>query len=337
PADFSNSRSELKDKVDPVYPLPLTTKSCKRFSGFIHQATPDDPKHGVRDTLIPWLLFSLSGEKEWRMLRKASKCPAENCGAVLENLPGYYRRGKEGVLGRPELRTAIITRTGINRATGTAREGILFSREVIQKGFFWGEVLLEDDLEEKWSDFLTEDPVGGTVRVGSGRSSGLGKIKIQVEKAVSIDLDSVAQEIKERALSFNDTLKAEAKKNSIKLGHNYYLPLTIGSDLILSNDYFGFRTSLDDEWWQKITGARGKLVYQCARTRRISGWDGIKKLPREDAWGIAAGSVFVFALAEEPDYLQMARMQLAGIGERVGEGYGKIVWADNWHREVKML
>lgn len=338
PADFSKSKSELRDKVDPVAPLPFTAKSCKRLRGFLFQSTPDELKHGVRDTLISWLLFSLSGEKEAEVLLKASKCLEEKCGAVLEGLQGYYRRGKAGAVGLSDLNTYIITRTGINRATGTVQENILFSREVIQKGTsFWGFTLLDDELEDQWCDFLSEDLVRGFMRVGSGRSSGLGKIHIEVEDSASVVLDFIAKKIKVRLIAFNDVLRKEAELYNIRLKKPCYLPLTLRSDTILRDDSMRFITALGDEWFEKTTGNEGKLVYQCARPRRISGWDGIKKLPRGDVWGIAAGSVFVFALEQEPDYCRLAESQLSGVGERVREGYGRFIWADDWHQEVNML
>lgn len=338
PADFSKSKSELRDKVDSVSPLPFTAKSCKRLSGFVYQSTPDGPKHGVRDTLIPGLLFSLSGERDAGVLVKTSKCPEENCGAVLEGLQGYCRRGKTGVIGISDINTYIITRTGINRATGTVQENVLFSREVIQKGTpFWGFTLLDDELEDQWCDFLSEDLVRGIIRVGSGRSSGLGKIHIEVEDSHAVDLDSAVKELKDRLTAFNNIIRTEAALYNIQLEKPCYLPLTLRSDLILRDDSMRFVTALDGEWFQNTIGTEGKLVYQCARPRRISGWDGIKKLPREDVWGIAAGSVFVFALEQEPDYRRLAESQLSGVGERVREGYGRFIWADDWHQEVNML
>jgi CRISPR-associated protein Csx10 len=338
PANFPKSMRELRDEVDPVAQLPLTAKTCKRQRGFLYQSISDDLKHGVRDTLIPHLLFTLSGEKKAEVLVNASKCPKENCGAVLDRLQGYYRSGKAGAVGLSELKTYVITRTGINRATGTVQENILFSREVIQNGAsFWGYILLDDELEDKWCDFLSEDLVRGTIRVGSGRSSGLGKVHIEVKDSHPVDLDLMANDIKKRQIAFNDLLKKEAKLFNIQLENKCYLPLTLRSDMILRDDCMHFITALKGEWFEKTTGNKGKLVYQCARPRRISGWDGIKKLPREDVWGIAAGSVFVFALEQEPDYRRLAEIQLSGAGERVCEGYGRFVWADDLHQEVNML
>lgn len=338
PANFPRSESELRDKADAVSPLPFTAKGCKRLRGFRYQSTPYDVKHGVQDTLIPWLLFSLSGEKDAQVLAEVSKCPEENCGAVLEGLYGYYRRGKSGAVGASDLRTSIVTRTGICRATGTVEQSILFSKETIQKGsLFWGSVLLPDELEDRWRDFLEDDQIRGIIRIGSGRSSGLGKIGISIESSNSVCMDSVAKGIRDRARAFNNLLVTEAKSRGIELENTLYIPLTLKSDLILRDDCMRFITALDDEWFTNATGASGKLVYQCSRTRRIGGWDGISKMPREDVWGIASSSVFVFALEQEPDYGLLAEVQLEGIGERTSEGYGKITWADDWHREVKRL
>ena len=285
----------------------------------------------MQDTLIPWLLFSLSAEKEVGVLVDASKCPEENCGAVLEGLPGYYRRGKAGAVGLSELNTYIITRTGINRATGTVQENILFSREVIQKGAsFWGFTLLDDELEDQWCDFLSEDLVRGTIRIGSGRSSGLGKIRIEVEDTTSVDLDLIAKEIKDRLIAFNDLLGKEAELYNIQLEKPYYLPLTLRSDLILIDDSMHFITALEDEWFKNTT-ANEKTGLSVCQAKENKGWDGIKKLPREDVWGIAAGSVFVFALEQEPDYCRLAESQLSGVGERVCE-YNRFIWADDWHQ-----
>src|SRR2546428_1240064 len=47
----------------PVYPLPKTAQTCKRFYGFQYMTKDeikkgDDKRHGVRDTLFDWALFN---------------------------------------------------------------------------------------------------------------------------------------------------------------------------------------------------------------------------------------------------------------------------------------
>src|SRR2546429_274667 len=62
PANFGNEEGQADDML-PVYPLPKTAESCKRFSGFRY--TPpsqkiDEPGHGVRDNLLDWAMYKLA-------------------------------------------------------------------------------------------------------------------------------------------------------------------------------------------------------------------------------------------------------------------------------------
>ena len=46
----------------PVYPLPKTAQSCKRFPGFFRllpSEKDEEERHGVRDTLLDWATFAL--------------------------------------------------------------------------------------------------------------------------------------------------------------------------------------------------------------------------------------------------------------------------------------
>ncbi len=63
PAQFS-LRSFHKSNL-PVMPLPKTAQSCKRFPGFlpIQGENDDTERHGVRDSLLDWAVFSLFGRQ----------------------------------------------------------------------------------------------------------------------------------------------------------------------------------------------------------------------------------------------------------------------------------
>ena len=68
----------------------------------------------------------------------------------MDRFPGYYRRiHSDDVeqLTMTEAETRLQTRTGINRATGTVQESILYSRQVFEEHTrFWGMVHVEDEL-----------------------------------------------------------------------------------------------------------------------------------------------------------------------------------------------
>src|SRR5579872_5025423 len=51
PAQFADKG--MQEANTPVYPLPKTAQTCKRFSGFTYRFPNDEEeRHGVRDTLI---------------------------------------------------------------------------------------------------------------------------------------------------------------------------------------------------------------------------------------------------------------------------------------------
>jgi hypothetical protein len=50
----------------PIYPLPKTAQSCKRFPGFFVdlelEEETGDPRHGVRDNLLDWAMYALADQ-----------------------------------------------------------------------------------------------------------------------------------------------------------------------------------------------------------------------------------------------------------------------------------
>jgi CRISPR-associated Csx10 family RAMP protein len=336
PANFEYD-SELLNQHSPVAPLPATARTCKRCGGFRAQSQGKDERHGVCDSLIPWLLFALSGRKNASALAPIEACRQDRCGAELTGIRGFYRRGAlPGGIGCSEETTGLITRIGINRMTGATQEGVLFSREVLPKGtVFWGRCLVDEDLVDQWLPVVQEASASETLRIGSARTSGLGKISISGERA---EKTLTAAAIREGAEGFNSLLSREADRCGIKLEQPYYLPLTLLSDVIAGDELLRCLTSLTGGYWRREHGLAGaRLVYQCAGHRRLSGWDGLSRLPKPDIYSIVMGSVFVYGFDDEPDYEQLLAVQQSGLGERLDEGFGRIRWADQWHLEVQPL
>jgi len=65
PATFKNKGMQDAHNL-PVYPLPKTAQTCKRFPGFLplEDEEVDDPRHGVRDSLFDWAMFKLGSEPD---------------------------------------------------------------------------------------------------------------------------------------------------------------------------------------------------------------------------------------------------------------------------------
>src|SRR5438105_277393 len=113
--------------------------------------------------------------------------------------------------------TRLQTRTGVNRDWGVVEEGILYNREVFDAGmFFWGELLLADDLADNSSNqfandfktFVQEANEEECILIGTGRTRGLGSVKVEIWDEVQVT-DIRSRELAlftERLNLFNTTL-----------------------------------------------------------------------------------------------------------------------------------
>src|SRR5579884_1175649 len=61
PATFENKYMQEALAL-PIYPAPLTARTCKRGEGFTGSSDEEfgDERHGVRDSLFDWALFKLA-------------------------------------------------------------------------------------------------------------------------------------------------------------------------------------------------------------------------------------------------------------------------------------
>ena len=335
PSSFEHD--DLADETDPVYPLPTTARSCKRFSGFT--LDEDDPSnvHGVFDALIPWTLFALSSQTDTKVLSQIKDCPV--CGEPLDRLDGFYRRNAFDIqaMGKARIELGLQTRTGINRATGTVQQRILYSREVLGSGTtFWGRLTVPDEQAESFSQFVQDANKNDVLHLGNNRTRGLGRVRLLL---VETDKSDSIQSLETRIQTFDTDLRKQAQAQNIETPHKLYLPLTLTSDVILFDRLLRYRTAITADYLTEIWNIAGaKLIYQNSYTRRIMGWNNLWRLPKPDDVAIAKGSVFLFGLAAplDDDLLQtLLRMQTEGIGSRRREGFGRLLVASPFHWEVK--
>lgn len=125
PASFASQ--ELTDDAQPVYPLPRSAWSCKRFPGFRFNAEREqDARHGIADNLMAWAVYALSAGQETSPLEALRDCSDSACGEPADRANGFYRRGLLAQqAGLASTQQRIRTRTGISRTTGAAAQGIL--------------------------------------------------------------------------------------------------------------------------------------------------------------------------------------------------------------------
>ena len=346
PANFQTSEfsnTDLQDDEQPVKPIPNTARSCKRFSGFRFKADAGkQERHGVMDSLIYWGLFAVSDQTKTEVLNANMKCtyPVEQdeCGELLDTFSGFYRRGESVIeIGESEATTRLLTRTGISRETGTVQEGILYNREVLNEGQeFWGTMSFTDEkLCNKFHDFAECIGSKGLLRIGNNLTRGLGKLSVrQFQEFVLDDIVS----FKQRVSAFNEKFHAEAQAYYVDLPHQFYFPITLQSDAIISDPQLRYQTALTGEYLHQVLNlGDATLVYQNASTRRVSGWNALFGLPKAAEWAISMASVFLFGYngtIDDAFYQTLYNIEQTGIGNRKLEGFGQVTVADAFHSEV---
>jgi CRISPR-associated protein Csx10 len=379
PADFKSASYTGAYNL-PVYPLPKTAQSCKRFPGFspVDDEEVDDEPHGARDTLLDWAMFALgqqatlkeSGKpldtaklfqplEDWKACKQSEPT---RCKRPMDHFTGYYRRADDATdhpfTRRPiiqaKMPTRLQTHTGINRETGTVEDGILYHRRVFEEHtHFWGLVKTFDDQADPFEQFITGVGRSGLVRVGTGRTRGMGKVALSVQKLDEAEAQARYPQFTERLTLFSNRLRERALETfppdeyTLALAP-FYFALTLHSPLILHDDLLRYRTTIDIEALLDLlartrlerlprdTFPPKPLLYQAASTRRVSGWNDLWGTPRTNEYAIDTGSVFLFACNVKPDeaLLQaLFRLEEEGAGRRRAEGFGRVCVSDPFHLE----
>ncbi|GAC1357608.1 MAG: hypothetical protein NVSMB38_40140 [Ktedonobacteraceae bacterium] len=378
PASFRSK--ELHGADTPVYAIPKTAQSCKRFPGFRDLGDEDrklgeDEGHGVRDGLLDWAMFKIgiaSGEDDINVLPvleafKNCSYPhphheesnGKECGATLDHLDGYYRWSdkmpRQRGLAKVDLR--LQTHTGINRTSGIVQDGILYSRQVFEEGTrFWGMVNVADNAVDSFENFQQDvyahdlptrnnkTQVQGLVRIGTGRTRGMGKVEIAIQPRTHAE--DAFEAFKQRLELFNKAVYERAERYGYKdLLQPFYFALTLHSPVILHDELLRYRGTIDGNTLAQQLGISSDvtqfhLFYQAAGMKRLSGWQELWGTPRTNEYAIDSGSVFLFSSTQGADdaWLRpLFELEQRGLGRRTAEGYGRILISDPFHREGDLL
>jgi len=353
PAQFDANSFHARNV--PVLPLPRTAQTCKRFSGFlpIQDERNDDERHGVRDSLLDWSIFSLLNDEQAALpvllspfnshntcAYNKGKYSSAGCGQVLDRISGYYRPIGSMPTRRmkAKVETRLQTRTGINREWGVVEEAILYNREVFEDGMtFWGEVLLPEKLAETFRQFVEEATKEDVIRVGTGRTRGLGSVEIHLTDASQEPIPA----LKNRLDSLNATMQQQARDAHVQQLAPFYFAITLQSPMILCDAFLRYQKTLEPASLPELLGLSASIysfrrVYQSIGIRRITGWNEVWGTPRSNEYAIEMGSTFLFACNQQPgdDFIQALHTREAmGIGRRCAEGFGRITFSHPFHLE----
>jgi CRISPR-associated protein Csx10 len=356
PATFKHEDDEMQDLQDadnlPIYPLPKTAQSCKRHEGFRFPEDKEEKAHGVHDSLIDWALarldriegYSYRSGNPLAALKKYTACPI--CKEAMDHFTGYYRRqdSEPHNMIRAKINKRLRTHTGIDRETGTVEEGILYNREVFEEEMlFWGSIQFPDDdqLIASFRTFINKVGHAGLVRIGTGRTRGMGQVTLDVAR---LDKKDHFASFKDRLQQLNERLRGQAKcfELSALPDSTFFFALTLHSPLILCDELLRYRGTIDEKALQDLLGSDHQIpglkrIYQAASVSRVTGWQEMWGLPRTNEYAIDTGSVFLFTCPQPPDEPILERLrelEEQGIGKRRVEGFGRICISDQFHQEI---
>ena len=91
---------------------------------------------------------------------------------------------------------------------------------------------------------------------------------------------------------------------------------------------------------QPSFGGTIRWISAVTRHAHLHGWNAAQGLPRQDEWGVARGSVYVYRFrgtAQEREALIQELMTLSknGVGLRRNEGFGIVIISDDFHRQFR--
>ncbi len=302
--------------------LPATARLCKHYRW--------EHKESLTDALLR-LALAAEMESPEPLEDEAWKfCPEADCQGVTkrDRIYGYIAPSFEQI----QVTKRLISGTAINRATGTAESGMLFSQEVLEEGqSFRGVIRFRGDDAETLSERLEEllQP-GKQLWLGAARSRGFGLVEV---KGWGEPLNGVSLE--SRWTLFNEAVKELWRRYGAKPNGDYF-SLTLESHLLLRDELCRPLARWKDyPNLPKALGLEGvTLKRHVILPAIVRGWNALQGLPKEDEFAIGRGSVFLFRV--EPGYEEETQKRLAviekeGLGRRRGEGFGRIRVCDPFH------
>lgn len=363
PATLNDPEMQNENRV-PIYPIPKTAQTCKRNPGFRHifrgerDKVKEGDRHGVRDSLLDWALFSLADKGNRASndqntvppsvllapFQDDKNCSYPGCDSLMDHYSGYYYRRDEqnGNMIIADTNTRLQTHTGINRDTGTVQEGILYNRRVFAENtHFWGMVKVADELAPTFANFIEQVGDSGLIHIGTGRTRGMGQVNINI-KPMGNGQEGF-RSFQARLQNFNNKLReavkgfSESTKFPLDLSP-FYFALTLHSPVILRDDLLRYRGSINEEALAellKLPADQFSLLYQSASVRRVTGWNEIWGTPRTNEIAIETGSVFLFEsrLPQEDVEQVLFSIESEGIGQRRAEGFGRVCVSDPFHSD----
>jgi CRISPR-associated Csx10 family RAMP protein len=293
--------------------LPLTARSCKRYHGF-----RADDGHGAFD-----LLAVKAAKTMGAYASSPTRCAI--CDQDLKAFVGFWN----GDVSQPSLRrpiTEIRMHTGIDRATGTVAEGILYGNEVIRPitensaGIirnvqFTGISSMTDEQFKIFSRHINLP-----IFLGADKTRGYGEVCLELLPANSQSFNP---------MDWDQEFKNLLRNMKVAINKGCYFSVTLRSDAILVDKFLRPTSRLPVDDWHGV-----ELVCRTIKSTLVRSWSSGYGLPKPDDPALNAGSVFLYRYEGDDNQLIMSQLQslaAEGIGLRRQEGLGAITVCDPFH------
>jgi hypothetical protein len=359
----------VREPGDPVYPFPVTAKTCKRKGGFRYQDDSEE-KHGIFDTLIQQVAARDALELDQPLpYIYTADCPT--CGKALTPPPTKHYGLSDGIFYTATPQDRRFSRTAINRRRHTAQNGQLFTLGVMGEQTAVSMPKVADVRTKLYGvvDGGDADPkllrkALNQVRwLGSGTSRGLGHLSdrtiversanetakpapdyaedVALGRFLHLAQDNNAPQLVRRLAEFNQAIADE---------RDFYKALGV-EDVLKGQWYFtidllthayvrqqGLPTLQLTADMLQLDGAKKDFAAVAAIER--GGWSDAWGLPRPRQIGIARGSVFLFRVDSDDTAVttallqRLAQLEQDGIGSDQGRGAGRLLVCAPFHKEV---
>lgn len=303
--------------------IPQTSWTKKRQPGW---KSTDRQASGVRNVL-PELLWL---EREYDQARADDLDGWDRIGQEFAYLKGG--RWADASAQRRLITRSAITPLALSRSAdvdtpgsrGVVAAGQLYSLEALEPGQrFAGQISGPDAAIatlRKLVDNRGQSPP--SLSVGQGRSRGLGQVSVTAVSDPQLPDRDLAQCVAQ-AEAFSAAAGADPNTR--------LLPVTLSADMLLRDRYLLACASGDPgetlRRYRRDAPAGMTLHAAFQSTRWIGGWDELRQLPRRPQLAVAQGSVWVYRV-DEGEVKQAIgwwlEVERDGIGERRGEGYGRV-------------
>lgn len=218
------------------------------------------------------------------------------------------------------------------------------SKEIEKKPYtYYSSILVKDDdnLAETLKDFIEVNK--NDFRVGGSKSRGLGKIEIKAE-IETITLEEKIKEVRSRIEQFNEKLNRRRGDWSIfgstEAGdpEKKYFTINLQADTILSENWLKTTVITKDILSSTINIESNKLELETAYSSYgyVSGWNSAWGLMKDMELITNKGGLYLFSINNLDDCIEaLTNLELAGIGDKTNEGFGKIKICDPFHLKLR--